>query len=196
MAKRYMTPLKYKDGHDKERTTKLYFELDPVELADWTFENPFEANELRASLIELEQIEKEESRDLKQEEIRTMLGVIKLLAEISAGRPTEDGEYFIKDPNWTSSYKYRAFREFLMTNPAEVQQFLTTLLDSNAMEEFTKALNAANEKAEEEQKATQTGPTSTDSGEETIEKMRAKLAEMEAANASKEDNVTPIHPAE
>lgn len=178
-TKRYMTPLGYTDGNGQKRTTKLYFELDPIELTDWTFEHPFEANELRASLMELREIEKEDSRDLTQDEIRTMLGVIKLLAQLSAGRPTEDGEYFLKDPNWTSSYAYRGFRQFLMTNPKEVQTFLTTLLDNSAMEEFTRALQVANDKIDAEQ-----ATRSSDSDEETIEKMRAKIAAMEAAQAS------------
>lgn len=188
MTNRYMTPLKYKDGNGKERTTKVYFELDPVELTDWTFENPFEANELRASLMELKEIESEESRDLTQDEIRTFLGMIKLLAEISAGRPTEDGEYFLKDPNWTSSYAYRGFRTFLMTNPKEVQQFLTTLLDNNTMEEFTKALSEANAKFEAEE-----APRKSDSGDDTIEKMKAKIAQLEAEKSS---NVTQLPTAE
>lgn len=186
MTKRYMTPLTYIDGHDNKRTTKLYFELDPIELTDWTFENPFDANELKASLMELQAIEQEDSRDLTQDEIRTMLGVIKLLAQLSAGRPTDDGEYFLKDPNWTSSYAYRGFRQFLMTHPKEVQTFLTTLLDNNVMEEFTKALQEANEKIESE-----SPERKSDSDEDTIAKMKAKIAELEAGQSS---NVTPINP--
>lgn len=191
MTNRYMTPLKYKDGNGKERMTKVYFELDPVELADWTFENAFEANELRASLLELKAIEEEDSRDLTPEEIRTMLGVIKLLASIAAGRPTEDGEYFLKDPNWTSSYAYRGFRQFLMTNPKEVQNFLTTLLDNDVMEEFTKALSDANEKASAEAKEE---ASKSDSGEETLEKMKARVAELEAQKT--ESNVTQLPTSE
>lgn len=192
MTNRYMTPLKYKDGDGKERMTKVYFELDPIELVDWTFEHPFEANELRASLIELREIEQQESRDLSQEEIRTMLGVIKLLAQIAAGRPTDDGEYFLKDPNWTSSYAYRGFRTFLLTNPKEVGQFLTTLLDNQVMEEFTKALGDANAKFEAEN----TGPAPTsDSDEQTVEKMKARIAELESRTLTP-TNVTPISPSE
>ena len=177
-TRRYYTPLKYRDGNGKEKHAKLHFELDPVELTDWIFENPFEANELQASLQDLAEWEKEESRDLTPEEIRVMLGVIKLIAQISAGRPTEDGEYFLKDPNWTSSYAYRGFRTFLLTNPNEVSQFLKTLLDNDVMEQFTGALQTANEKMEQEVSSEK--PASSDSGDETIEKMRAKIAELEA----------------
>lgn len=188
MTNRYMTPLEYKDGNGNKVRTKLYFELDPIELTDWTFENPFEANELQASMIELKEIEKEDSRNLTQDEIRTMLGVIKLLASISAGRPTDDGQYFIKDSNWTSSYAYRGFRTFLLTNPKEVQQFLTTLLNNDVMEEFTKALAEATDKIAAEE-AKEKG---TDTGEDTIEKMQAKIEAMKAAEAAKANNVTAL----
>lgn len=185
MTNRYMTPIKYKDGNQKERTAKLYFELDPIELLDWTFEHPFEANELLASLIELQEIEKQESRDLTQDEIRTMLGMIKILSELSAGRPTDDGEYFVKDPNWTSSYKYRGFREFLMTNPKEVEQFLTQLLDNNVMEEFADAITKANSNLEAEAAEVPTKPGGGQpSQEELIAAWKAKEAEKAAANAS------------
>lgn len=179
MVNRYRTPLKYKDGNGKERTGVVYFELDPIELTDWTMENPFEANELRASLMELQAIEKEESRDLTQDEIRTMLGVIKLLAQISAGRPTDDGAYFLKDPNWTSSYMYKGFRLFLMTNPREVDQFLKQLLDNDVMEEFTKAINEANEKLEAE-----APERSGDSNEDTIAKMQKKIEDLQRQNSA------------
>lgn len=176
MTNRYSTPLKYKDGNGKDRMTKLYFELDPVELTDWTLEHPFEANELRASMIELRDIEREDSRDLTQDEIRTMLGVIKLLAQLSAGRPTDDGEYFLKDLNWTSSYAYRGFRIFLMTNPKEVRQFLSTLLDNDTMATFTTALEEANEKMEQD-----IPEGKSDSGPDTVAKMQARIQELESA---------------
>lgn len=175
MTNRYSTPLKYKDGNGKDRMTKLYFELDPIELTDWTIENPFEANEFRASLIELRSIEEEDSRDMTQDEIRTMLGVIKLLSQLSAGRPTEDGEYFLKDPNWTSSYAYRGFRLFLMTNPKEVQEFLKSLLDNDTMLTFTKALEEANDKVEDIPEG------KSDSGPDTVAKMQARIQELESA---------------
>jgi len=193
MTERYYTPLIYKDGNGKDRHVKLYFELDPIELTDWTFENPFAANELRASVMELRDIEGQESRDLTQEEIRTMLGVIKLLAELSAGRPTEDGEYFLKDPNWTSSYAYRGFRMFLMTHPKEVSEFLKKLLDNDVMEQFTKALTEANAKLEAEE-ASKSESAKSDSGPDTAERMRAKIAEQQAQLAALE-GAPPASPA-
>ena len=167
--------------------------MDPIELTDWTFENPFDANELKASLAELSEIEKEDSRDLTYDEVRTMLGVIKLLAQISAGRPTDDGDYFLKDPNWTSSYAYRGFREFLMTNPREVQQFLSTLLDNDTMLKFTEALTAANAKVDAEAAEVTHVATSqgSDSKDEILEKMKAKVAEMEAEKNSNAITAAP-----
>lgn len=176
MTNRYMTSLSYTDGNGKKRTTKVYFELDPIELMDWTMENAFEANELRASLIELQAIEKEDSRDLTPDEVATMLGVIKLLAQLSAGRPTDDGEYFLKDPNWTSSYAYRAFRTLLLTNSKETQQFLTTVLDNDVMVKFTEALDRANA----ENAAAADSERTSDSGPDVVEKMKAQIAEQQA----------------
>jgi hypothetical protein len=184
-----MTPLKYTDGNQKERTGKVYFELDPIELTDWTMENPFEANELRASLIELREIEQMESHDMTPDEIRTMLYVIKLLAQLSYGRPTDDGEYFLKDPNWTSSYKYRGFRMFLMTNPKEVQEFLKQLLDNDVMEKFTGALAEANEKMEAEEATDTKG---ADSGDDVAAKMERRIREQitrELAEAGGPENM-------
>lgn len=155
MAKnRYMTPLKYKNGNGDTRTTKLYFELSPVELADWTVENPFDANELQASMQEIQEAGLDKDRLLTRDEINTMMGVVKLLAQISAGRPTDDGEYFIKDPNWISSYAYREFRTFLFTQPKEMNQFLETLLDNEIMEEFNLTLETANKKHAKEKSST------------------------------------------
>lgn len=175
MTNRYMTPLKYEDGNGKTRHDKVYFELDPIEFMDWTFENPFEANELQASLAELDGIEKEAERDLTQDEIRTMLYVIKILAQLSYGRPDSSGDYFYKDPNWTSSYKYRGFRLFLMTHPKEVREFLKALLDNDVMEKFTTTLQEANARIEAEEAAEKSGKS--DSGAEVTAAMEQKIRE-------------------
>lgn len=178
---RYMTPLKYKDGNGQERRTKVHFELDPIELMDWTLENPFEANEMLASFTELEDTFKEDSRDLTRDEIRTLLSLIKLLAGISAGRPTDDGDYFLKDPNWTSSYAYRGFREFLLKNPKEMEQFMSTLLNGDVLEQFTRTLTEENTKRElEAQERSDSKQENRDSGPDTVEKMREKIRLLES----------------
>lgn len=170
MSTRYMTPLKYTDGNGREQRKQIHFELDPIELMDWTFANPFEANELQAALTELRDIETEESRDLTQDETRVLLTVVKVLADLSAGRPTDDGQYFIKDKNWTSSYAYRAFRLLLLTKPKELEEFMKALLDNDTMEKFASALQKANE----ENDATVTpidGNRGPDSGQAVADKM-------------------------
>ena len=174
--KQYNTPLEYVDGNGRKKRTKLSFRLDPIELMDWTFANPFEASLLQASLEELHQIEKEDSRDLTEKEVRTFLGLVKLLSELSYGRPDQDGEYFVKDPNWTSSYAYRGFRMFLMTHPKETQQFLNSLLDNDTMEKFSTAIREANDRVETESEAA----PNRDSVESNAERMKAKIAEKEA----------------
>lgn len=185
---RYMTPLKYKDGNGKERTTKLYFELDPIELMDWTFANPWEANELLGSLSEMAAAERDESRNLTQDEIRTALGVIRILAILSAGKPSDDGEYFHKDKHWTDSYAYREFRKFLLTNPKEMIEFQKQLLDNDVMEQFASAVKEGTEKYNAEVEAgggtPQRGP---DSGEDVRAKMEAEIrAKIERENAAKQ----------
>lgn len=181
---RYTTELKYKNGNGVVRNAKLYFELAPIELADWTIANPFEANELRAGLSEMDAVRQEDSRDLTQDEIYVMLDIIRILAEISAGRPTDDGEYFIKDKNWTSSYAYREFRTFLFTHPTEMNDFMTVLLNAEVMAEFEKALAKAND--EVENAPAETKPAGH---ERSIEDLQAELARRTAANAERQASI-------
>ena len=150
-AGRYKTPLIYKNGDDVKVNKTLHFELDPIEFMDWAINNRFEANELQAGLAEIQAagLEKKD-RDLTQDEVATMLNIIKVLVQLSAGKPSEDGEYFIKDKNWTSSYAYRGFRTFLLEKPKEMNEFLGQLLNNNIMEEFSKKLAKANEDQPEE----------------------------------------------
>lgn len=146
---RYSTPLIYTNGLGRTVNKTLFFELDPIEFMDWTVNNRFAANELQAGLTEIRDagLEKE-SRDLTPDEITTLLNIIKILVQLSAGRPDEDGEYFLKDPNWTSSYAYRGFRTFLLEKPNEMNEFLTSLLDNDVMEKFAQAIQSANDDAE------------------------------------------------
>lgn len=181
MKNRYTTPFKYTDGNGKERHTTATFELDPIEFMDWTFEHPFEANELQASMSELNEVAQGVSRDLTQDEIRTMLYVIKILTQLSYGTPDDAGDYFIRDPRWADSYKYRGFRMFLMTHPKEVEQFLNALLDNDVMEKFTKALQEANDRTQAEKVVVGDGST-PDSGPDTVAKMQQRIKELEAAN--------------
>jgi len=172
---RYMTPISYVNGNGVKRTAKLYFELSPVEFIDWIQDQPFEANELIASLSELQEIHNQESRDLQQDEILMLMRLVKTLAEISHGKPSEDGEYFIKDPNWTGSYAYRAFRELLLTKPKELVQFMTTIANEEVLTSFGDALVKANEQAVQEQKQSTTAPTANAGTGKAGDDRRARL---------------------
>ncbi len=188
-VRRYNTPLKYKNGAGDTKFTKLFFELDPLEFMDWVINNTFDANELMAGLQEIQDAGLEENpRDLTRDEVATLLNIIKVLVRLSAGKPTDDDEYFLKDPNWTSSYAYRGFRLFLLEKPAEMNQFLKTLLDGGVMEEFTATL----QKAQEDQPAE--AQANSDNSPETLEKMRAKVAQLEAQQAASQ-TPTPTDPA-
>lgn len=177
-VKTYTTPINYIDGKGKNRTAKLHFRLTPSQLMDWVFENPFEANELLAGMEEMRRVYEQESHDLSRENLMTMFGLIKTLAKISAGRPDADGDYFIKDPNWTSSYQYEGFRQFLMVNPKETGVFLNALLDNETITAFTGALAESNDRIAEEAAASSAGKP--DSGPEVAQNMRTKLAQKEA----------------
>lgn len=145
---RYSTPLIYTNGKGKKVNKILHFELDPVEFMDWTVNNRFAANELQAGLVEIRDAAAEDKdRDLRPDEVTTLLNIIKVLVQLSAGRPDDDGEYFIKDPNWTSSYAYRGFRTFLLEKPNEMNEFLTSLLNNDVMEKFAETIAKANEDA-------------------------------------------------
>jgi hypothetical protein len=148
---RYSTPLIYVNGKGKKVNKTLYFELDPVEFMDWTVNNRFAANELQAGLVEIRDAAAEDKdRDLRPDEVTTLLNIIKVLVQLSAGRPDDDGEYFIKDPNWIYSYAYRGFRTFLLEKPNEMNEFLTSLLNNDVMEKFAETIAKANENADDQ----------------------------------------------
>lgn len=188
MTERYMTPIEYVNGKGQKKRAQLYFELDPIELTDWVFANPFEANELRASFTELEKIEQEESRDLTQDEVRMLMWIIKILAELSAGRPDDSGEYFIRDKNWTSSYAYRGFRFFLLTHPKETQEFLRVLMNATVMQEFTGALQKAYQEPEEQatKPSEPSAPTERSLREMSVEEMQVEMQRKIAENAARQ----------
>ena len=174
---RYSTTLTYENGKRQKVTKNLVFELDPLEFLDWSINNRFSANELQSGLEDIRNAGLEKlDRDLRPDEIATLLNIIKVLVDLSAGKPDDDGEYFVKDPNWTSSYAYRGFRRFLLENPVEMNKFTSSLLDNDVMEKFTASITQEN---------TSLTDQNSDNNSETVEKMRAKIAELEAANQAK-----------
>lgn len=177
---RYSTPIKYKNGNGVYRTTTLHFELTPTQMADWVIDNPFDANELQASLAEMSSVEQEPDRNLTQDEIMVMLGVVRILSRISAGKPSEDGEYFIKDPNWISSYAYEGFREMLFVRPKEMVLFLQKLMSNDALSQFNTALEKVNADAAAE--AEGNGTADHDEKDMTVDELREALRAREAAD--------------
>jgi hypothetical protein len=178
---RYSTPLIYTNGLGKDVNKTLHFELDPLEFLDWTVNNRFEANELQAGLLEIQRAGLEQKdRDLNPDEVTTLLNIIKILVQLSAGRPDDAGEYFLKDPNWTSSYAYRGFRTFLLEKPKEMNQFLESLLNNDIMEKFAETIAKANDDAEAETPKSAPSTARERPKAEVAAEMRRKLAELES----------------
>lgn len=166
-----MTPLSYTNFNGQKRTTKLYFHVTPRELADWMFENGEKADRLIADFekvrVNLEANEGVDQANLSQEDVRTMLRLVRVLAELSYGTPSDDGEVFDKSDinRFVHSAAYDAFRMFLFENPKELETFLTSLLSEDVVKEFGDRMsklegeNAGRINGTEELRSV-TGPTS------------------------------------
>jgi len=159
----YMTPLKYKNFAGQERTTKLHFHITPREFADWMIDNPDEADSLSNSFSEVQQGNTETltAGDATTQQKLAMLRLVRVLAELGYGKPSEDGEIFDKSENKKFKYSaaYDAFRLFLFENPKEFVSFITTLLNEEVINEFSTRMQigaaSAEEQAEQEQPAGQ-----------------------------------------
>jgi hypothetical protein len=154
----YSTPLRYKNFNGVERTTTLHFHLTPREFTDWGIDHMAEANRLMEAFAEMpEDMGKNPAAEMSTEQKVAVLQMIRTLAELSYGKPTEDGEVFDKsDKTFPYSAKYDAFRLFLFEHPNELNTFLETLLNKEVLDEFSEKLGAANATAQ--QNGEQNGP--------------------------------------
>lgn len=157
----YMTPLKYKNFDGVEKTTKLYFHVTPREFTDWMIDNKDKADELIAAFTDYqEQAEGDLDGEASMEQKLTMLKLVRILAEISYGKPMDDGEVFDKTgiKKFVHSAAYDAFRLFLFENPKELIAFINTLLNEEVISEFSGRVQQINEQqpAVEQKPAEQT----------------------------------------
>lgn len=180
MKNMYQTPIRYTNFAGKERNTTLYFHLTPRELADWMVDNLDEALRFKAGLEEMDVDAAEGDATIKQK--TTMLMLVRTLAEISNGTPSEDGEYFDKSEikKFIHSAAYDAFRVFLFEKPKELKQFVETLMDEQATREFAKALDAAVENQQKDE-GVSIAVTPRNDGPIDIEKMRELVAQHDRA---------------
>jgi len=135
----YMTPLKYKNFAGQDRTTQLHFHITPREFADWMIDNPDEADSLTRSFAEVnDNTESLTAGDATTQQKLAMLRLVRVLAELGYGRPSDDGEFFDKSDTKKFAYSaaYDAFRLFLFENPKEFVSFINTLLNEQVINEF------------------------------------------------------------
>lgn len=136
----YMTPLKYKNFSGQERSTKLYFHLTPREFTDWMIENRSEARQLKNDFDEMQdQLEHPEETMASEGQILAMLRFVRVVAELSYGKPSDDGEIFDKSglKDFIYSAAYDAFRMFLFEHMNEMVKFIQTLFNEDVVKEFS-----------------------------------------------------------
>lgn len=154
MLHTYSTPLRYKNFAGRERTTTLHFHITPREFTDWMIDHPTESASLLENFTEVqEQIEGDPNGETTTTQKLTMLKLVRLLAEISYGKPDEDGEVFHKGDSESFKYSaaYDAFRLFLFENTKELATFISTLLNQEVIGEYSERMAAIAQEAGEEQ---------------------------------------------
>lgn len=146
----YSTPLKYTNFNGVTRMTKLHFHLTPREFVDWMLEDREKADKLmsdfqrvRGDIVdENGNIKEEADANFSSEDIRIMLRMVKVLAELSYGVPSDDGEHFDKSglQKFIYSAAYDGFRMFLFENPKELEAFFNGVLNEEVVSEFGKRM--------------------------------------------------------
>lgn len=145
MKNLYSTPLRYKNFAGVEKNVTLYFHLTPRELADWMLENMDVAERVRRALGEIDVENLDEDADATTEQKSAMLSLVRVLAELSNGHPSDDNEYFDKSGlgKFVHSAAYDAFRLFLFEHPKELRTFIETLLPEESVMEFTRVIHGS-----------------------------------------------------
>lgn len=137
----YTTEVSYENLAGEEKTQTLHFHITPREFADWMIDNMEEATRMEAVFRDLAKLD--ESKQATPETLMEIMKVIRLLAELSYGVPSVDGEAFTR-PNrgykFTESAAYDAFRIRLFESMDELEKFANTIMNPKVIEEFTKKL--------------------------------------------------------
>lgn len=180
MLNTYSTPLRYKNFNGVEKNTTLHFHLTPRELTDWMVENMEKTERIQRIMGDIEQDNVlDPNAEATTEQKSAMLALVRILAELSNGVPTEDGEYFDKSnlDRFIHSAAYDAFRLFLFQNPKELKHFIETLLPEESVREFASVLHEASTDAEV-QAVEQKKPR-----DRTREELLAELAKLKDAES-------------
>lgn len=152
----YMTPLNYTNFSGVKKSAKLHFHVTPREFADWMVDNRRTADQMMEDFNSMQDtMENDPDGEATQDQKMTMLRLVRVLAEISYGKPSDDGEVFDKSElaEFIYSAKYDGFRMFLFENPKEMETFINTLLNSEVIAEFGNrvAAGAASAQPDEQQ---------------------------------------------
>lgn len=141
MQNMYMTPIAYTNFNGAKKQTKLHFHITPREFADWMIDNKQAADRLLADFTEMQSsMEADPDGEATEAQKLSMLRLVKILAELSYGHPSEDGELFTHDETFKYSAKYDAFRMFLFTNIKELETFIQTILNEEVIAEWGKQM--------------------------------------------------------
>lgn len=134
----YTKKISYENFLGEPREMTLHFHLTPREFSDWMLNNMNEAIALQVAFEKMAGLGEKDA--VSPENMTVIHGLVKLLAEMSYGVPSEDGEYFDKTEakKFTSSAAYDEFRLWLFMNPSEVEKFVNTVLNPEVIDEFVK----------------------------------------------------------
>lgn len=148
----YIKKISYENFLGEPKETTLHFHLTPREFSDWMLNNMNEAIALQVAFEKMAGLGAGDA--VSPQNMTTIHGLVKLLAEMSYGVPSDDGEYFDKSDakKFTTSAAYDEFRLWLFTNPSEVEKFINTVLNPEVIDEFVKKATKESGVSEEDLK--------------------------------------------
>lgn len=164
--------ISYHDFDDNLLQETLYFNVTKTELAD------------NLHLIEtLENMQRTfdgDKREMKVDEIRQIIDIVKTVMKLSYGVRSEDGKRFIKNEDlwvdFTQTAVYDAFLFSLFEDPSKAVAFITGILPKDMRNEAERAISQA---SAEVSKSISEEPAAT--GELTPEQQAEALAAYRAS---------------
>lgn len=150
MQNMYMTPLSYTNFSGVKKQTTLHFHITPRELTDWMVEHKALADELLEAFSDMqEEMAANPDGEATERQKLSMLRLVKILAEVSYGKPVDGGEVFDKSEaeSFKFSAKYDAFRVFLFERPKELETFINTIMNNEVLAEFNARVNGGEAEA-------------------------------------------------
>lgn len=130
--------ISYEDFNGEKQVETLYFHLSKTEVIDhMDLQDRFVA--LSSSLTE--------DRELREDEVREILDIVKTMMRLSYGQRSADGRHFRKSEEIWDDFKstaaYDAYLFSLFENPEKAVGFLLGVLPQDVVEEAKKKTAAA-----------------------------------------------------